>query len=650
MPSCLPPQPSSAVPPLTAKTIVSRYAGSWAGVRPTWIGNTGKIIVRIAGTGLESDGTVEIIDTHDGSCTPIGSAAAAVPAPDGRRFAMIGDVDGKSQLWVQDASGKRTFTTKFPNGTGYAAYYHAIVWSSDSSHVLFGFQSAKPKPAAVAGTSTVTDFAKHGSEPPPGEIDDIDATTGVSHTIATGPYLPESLSLDAHRLVFAAVHYGSEYSDGKFWGEIRALDLATGKESTLVRGHGVQTLAPGVLSGGRGVVFNDSPLDVYYPENLNVALDTPAGTIRPLTTNASFPHEVMGALVPDPRGCGAFFTGKEDAYQHVYHVDCSGTLRRVDRENANVNGFSVSPDGKTIAVITEDILEHVHLATLPASGDGPSRLIADFRPDVERLALGAGTIESWKAPDGVVSHGFVIVPHDYHAGTKYPLIVDVHGGPTGGVSLSGSILCDNPLEWQLWAARGYVVLVPDYRSGLISGWDAYAKTLQRQDSNERDFDDIMSGVDMMIAKYRADPAHMALYGHSNGGYETNWLVTHTHRFRVAVSYEGWADWYLGWSSGARVGGNPATEFILNGKPWDVPQNYLKAASAMAVKGVTTPTLFISGSDGIALYNNQFMYGAWLNQAVPTDLLIYQGEGHVIESKPNLTDLLDRTMAWIETYV
>jgi dipeptidyl aminopeptidase/acylaminoacyl peptidase len=127
-------------------------------------------------------------------------------------------------------------------------------------------------------------------------------------------------------------------------------------------------------------------------------------------------------------------------------------------------------------------------------------------------------------------------------------------------------------------------------------------------------------------------------------------VTHTHRFRVAVSYEGYTDEAFGYGTGFRVGGNSIAEWLHKGKPWEVPESYRKESSDEFVKGVATPTMFIHGENGIPKFHSEYLYTAWKKQGVDAALLIYGGEGHVIVQPANQKDLLERVLAWVERYV
>src|SRR5262249_2386598 len=144
-------------------------------------------------------------------------------------------------------------------------------------------------------------------------------------------------------------------------------------------------------------------------------------------------------------------------------------------------------------------------------------------------------------------------------------------------------------------------------------------------SFDGDFADIMGGVDEVIRMGIADSAHMAIAGHSWGSYETNWVITHTNRFRAAISFEGDADMSRQW--GKLAAGNEFTEWMYGGPPWEKWSAYEKQSAMHYVRGVKTPALFIAGENSVFTDILKWMYAAWRRQNIPAGLLIYEKEGH-----------------------
>jgi dipeptidyl aminopeptidase/acylaminoacyl peptidase len=247
-----------------------------------------------------------------------------------------------------------------------------------------------------------------------------------------------------------------------------------------------------------------------------------------------------------------------------------------------------------------------------------------------------------------------VLPPGAPPGKPLPLVVELHGGPVGGLSVTGQLICIGPLERQIWAAKGYAVFAPDYRTSGVYGWDQILAGRKNQDFMDRDFDDITSGVDDLVRSGIADPDRMVVGGHSYGGVQTEWIITHSHAFKAAVAYEGVPDWYRAYGDMYSVGGNTTLAWQFLGRPWEVPENYFKNSALYMVKGVTIPTMFIVG-DGVdygGMYSSpyEFMYSALKQQGVETQMLRYRKEGHVVFKPENVRDLTARIVKWFDDHL
>jgi dipeptidyl aminopeptidase/acylaminoacyl peptidase len=252
--------------------------------------------------------------------------------------------------------------------------------------------------------------------------------------------------------------------------------------------------------------------------------------------------------------------------------------------------------------------------------------------------------------------GLLILPLNYHEGTKYPLIVDIHGGGSNAsLTLRGAVLVTTPLEWQMWAAKGYMVFVPDFRSSGASGPLAETRDhLQAHDMLNKDIIDVEKGVDALIARGMVDANRLAVIGHSAGGLRANWLTATRHQFRAVISKEGWADEYI-------TALNPPKNYLIKlmyytygGTPQEVPKNYLKNSSLFHASEASTPTLFLmanpklGGADisgTVPLFN-----GLLKAKGIETQYIYYPDEGHVFEKTANRLDALKRSEKWMDDYV
>ena len=600
---------------ITPDTLTNNSFPNAENIYPRWVPHTRNIIMSMPCNGDGAHEVIKVVDTLDDKARIIGSGSQPIPAPDGKLFVYIDVYNGKRRLFVSSVDGSmHHLLATVPGAINLLTErYQGIAWSPDSTRIVVGYQEGdtgenEGGASAADKKPNVLDMAYSNQPEPIGIIEVVNLATGSATKVDTGPFVPLWVSWLGSNILFDAVHYGSDYRDGMFWGQLRLVDMRSRKERVLLRNRGVTFLQPQPSRDGKQIAFCDDPNNLYFPFNLNISLlSTRNSVLTSLTSNATFPHFIWGMpLGWSPRGTSLYFRAKTSVFTNLYQVTLKRQIAPVYAAPENVLNYDISPDGRGIVLAADDAYGHQRIVALNADGSN-AHVLVDINPQVKKSSLGHVRRIQWRSRDRLPIAGLLILPHNYNPLSKYPLVVDIHGGPTGGISLSGSLINGTPLEWHLWCALGFVVFIPDYRSSEVPGWKPFVRGIRSGTFQKDDLDDIMSGVDYVIAHYSVDSKRMAVIGHSTGALKVNWIITHTHRFRAAISYEGWAENYMQWSAGDRIGGDPSTTWQFGGLPWQVPRRYLGSAPAMYVKGVTTPTLFVSGRDGIANYHNEFMY-------------------------------------------
>ena len=589
---------------------------------------------------------IATLDVRRHACRLLVQGRRPRPSPDGLRIAFVAGDGTESRIAAVGITGDGLRNLSQPSG-GLASYFSDFAWSPDGSSIAYGFRPDPPARSPATGTtSTVRVIGGEGDLPPDSEIWSVTVSNGERRQVfrQAAQFTDFEWFPDGRALLFVA-RGGPEYRSNGFAAEIRVLDVAAGSARTVVKDAGVQHLRPDLSPDGRRLGFNYDSNNIFYPYFYRAAIRPVAGgPIRTLT------ESLWVKLSPrwGPDNSTLFFGGKTGAFTHIFSSDGTGVPKQITRGSREVHQFALSADGRSLAWVALDPYGRIEIRS--ASSDGSDeQMLLDFTPEIGALRLAPVEEIRWKSKDGLQIVGLLVKPLNYEPGRRAPLLVDLHGGPLGGVGFAGRVLLTSPLEWQMWAAKGFAVLHPDYRSSGIYGWDVLVAMREKQDDAERDFDDVMSGVDHVVGAGVADPTRLAIIGHSAGAIRTNWIITHTHRFKAAVSYEGIADMGLVYGT-APVGGNPAIEWHYKGRPWDVPGNYRQGSPLTFVKGVKTPTMFVSGELGTALFHNQALFTALRVQGVPTELLVYGGEGHVIAKPPNQRDLLTRVIAWIDRWL
>lgn len=239
-------------------------------------------------------------------------------------------------------------------------------------------------------------------------------------------------------------------------------------------------------------------------------------------------------------------------------------------------------------------------------------------------------------------HGWIIKPPDFDPSKKYPLILEIHGGPFANYGDRFDI------EKQMWAAQGYVVLYVNPR-GSTSYGEEFGNLIHHAYPGD-DFFDLNSGVDAVIAKGYIDTANLFVTGGSGGGVLTCWMIGRTDRFRAAVSAYPVINWY----SFVLTADIPifVIKYWFPGLPWDYTEQYMKRSLLSVVKNVKTPTMVITGEEDYRtpMSESEQYYLALKLLKVDSVLVRVPGEAHGIWGRPShLMAKLSNIVGWFNRY-
>ena len=249
---------------------------------------------------------------------------------------------------------------------------------------------------------------------------------------------------------------------------------------------------------------------------------------------------------------------------------------------------------------------------------------------------------TYRSKDGTDLETFVTFPPGFKEGKAYPGILMIHGGPQQQYDYQFDY------EAQLLAAKGYVVVMPNPRGSFGYG-QAFAEAIIA-DWGGIDFEDVMAAIDFSIAKGWVDDDRMAVYGWSYGGMMTNNAITKTDRFKAAITVAS-ATLYV-----ANYGHDQYQRWWEEelGLPW-LPENrekYDRISPFYSLDKVTTPTLIVGGEEdwNVPIMNSEQLYIVLKRMGVPTELVVYPGQGHVWSVPSYNRDLYERYFAWLKRYV
>ena len=271
--------------------------------------------------------------------------------------------------------------------------------------------------------------------------------------------------------------------------------------------------------------------------------------------------------------------------------------------------------------------------------------VSDSNPQVAKLALGSTETVRWKAKDGVEVEGLLIKPLGYEKGKRYPLIVQLHGGPAAA-DMNGfqGRYVTYP---HLYAAAGYVVLQPNYR-----GSTNYGEAFTRQIGGNfmrLSYGDILSGVDHLIQEGIADPDKLGMMGWSAGGHLSSWTLTQTDRFKAISTGAGAVNWI---SMYAESDVQSVREFYLGGKPYDAWDNFVNESALKYIKNAKTPTLIHVGEadQRVPKPQSDELYMALKKLGVPVEYIVYPGMPHgLTEPRYQLVKMVSE-FSWFEKWI
>jgi dipeptidyl aminopeptidase/acylaminoacyl peptidase len=604
-------------------------------------------------------------------------------SPDGKIVAFLraSEKDGKPQpaqifLLPMDGGDARALTD-MPKGAG------APVWSPDGQFVAFtsttlaaDFDKKDAKDEEKSDVRIITKAAYRLNGEgyfEPGrpthiwtvETPQISAGVQQAKQITIGEFSESDIvwSRDGSRIYFGSERVKESYYEPPHR-EIYVVNAAGGDMRKVAGIDGSLdriSLSPdgthiafiGEINRGDGVVQRS-----YSQPDLFITGTEPGSTPRNLTTGYDFDigSGVGGDQAP-PRGGASNkpFWSKDGRYVYVVSAEEGrANLKRIDAETGRVEAltagdhdvysYSATPDGSKVAVAVSNPTRIGDLFLLEA----PLHMtrLTHMNDDLfSKLNLTEPEMIWYKSFDGKRIQAWVQRPPDFQPGKKYPLILDIHGGPHAAYGYT----FDHEFQWM--AAKGYVVLYPNPRGSTSYGQD-FANVIQYHYPGD-DYKDLMAGVDELVARGWVDPDRLGVTGGSGGGVLTNWVIGHTTRFKAAVSQRSIADWRDFWYTADFT---QFTPFWFRGAPWEHEADFKERSPITYVEKITTPLMLIEGESDFRTppgAGGEQMFRALKYLKRTAVMVRFPGETHELSRSGKPTHRIERLqniVAWFDKYL
>ncbi len=571
---------------------------------------------------------------------------------DGRSLVYRSGKPGEEQLYRLPVAG--IDTTAAEQLTKQAAGIGAWQWAPDSSRIYFvGADSSDADEKLRREKKFTVDI--RNAETPLASLWAVDLSPRKTTQLTKDPAITVAdftMSDDGKWVGFRGIsagRYDRNITEQNINSNPYLIEVATGQIERLLDNREVGESGLSFSPDGRFVAFSaPNDLTQYSMTNQRVYLRAPGdrgGKWRKL--GSSFDGDLAigfwskdGSTIYFNEGIRAAdqvlaLDVEKDAVRQITNVKASLTARRDEDTGIiflNYSDGANPPSLYTVAEINQ------------AADRSAWKQLTDANPQVRDFALGDQEEFTWKSKDGKTVGGVLIKPAGYQPGQRYPLIVAIHGGPASADTLG----FNGGYGSQVYAGAGYVVLRPNYRGSTNYG-EAHRNGIVGN-YFPPGFDDIMTGVDALIAQGLVDGSRMGALGWSAGGHWSNWILTHTDRFKAISSGAGTSNWI---SMYAQSDVQRNRQFYLGNKlPYDDFDAYWVQSPIKYIKAAKTPTMIhvVQGDPRVPSPQSIELHMALKRLGVPTELFVYPGESHGIPDPRNQFVKSTAEMAWMDYYV
>ena len=580
------------------------------------------------------------------------TSSGAKWSPDGKWIAFLSDRPGQiaetkadtMQLYVIDPTGgEARQVTKLEDGVS------GFEWAPDSRHIAYTTKDPESKEqkdrkekygdyTVVYADERMTHLWMIDVGALPVGNKAAEATRITEGSFNVGDF---SWSPDCTRIAFTATK-DPELRDGGS-ATVYAVSVGDKKVTKLVTAPGPNT-NPHFSPDGTQVAFvtADGAKYFFYANSKIAVVPATGGT--PKVVSGDFDEDTR---LLDWSSGGIYFGAAKKTASQLYRLDpASGSVVQVTHPDDLVaQGFSFSKDFGTVAYRGAMPNTRGEIYVAATSTGEPATQVTHLVDKMKQFTIAQREVVRWKSGDGTTIEGVMIKPVDFDAKKKYPLLVVIHGGPTG---------VDQPvIQWdryypiEQFVAKGALVLRPNYRGS--AGYGAAFRALNVRNLGVGDYADVISGVDYLIAQGYVDKDRVGAMGWSEGGYISAFITASSDRFKAVSVGAGISDWMTYY---VNTDITPFTRQYLKATPWDDPEIYKKTSPISYITKAKTPTLIQQGDRDkrVPVPDSFELRQALEDRGVPVKMVLYHGFGHPVDKPKEQRAVMEENLHWFGHYI
>jgi dipeptidyl aminopeptidase/acylaminoacyl peptidase len=583
-----------------------------------------------------------------------GSSSGAAWSPDGEWIAFVSDrpaalkdsPSGQRQIYVMPADGgDAQQVTKMESGV------NGFEWAPDSKHIAFAAEGGETKPMKdrkeYFGDYHVIHADYRMTHLWIVDLPQTDAAGRIARAADPKQLTKDDFSVDSFSIspdgkrIAVSAQRDPDLISG-FSADIYTVSVPDGAVKKIVDTPGPDG-NPQWSPDGKQIAYNTANGNkyFYYTDQRIAVISADGGTPEVLTANFDEDPN-LERWAPE----GIYFSALQKMSASLFLLDpATKKAAKVEMPGSSVaGGFSFSKDFKTVAYrdTGENRFGEIYVSSLPATSPVQITHAGD---QLSAFTLARREVVRWKSGDGTEIEGVLYKPADFNANKKYPLLVVIHGGPTG-IDMP-VVNADRYYPIERFVARGALILRPNYRGS--AGYGEAFRSLNVRNLGVGDYADVISGVDYLIAQGFVDKDRVGSMGWSEGGYISAFITASSDRFKAVSVGAGISDWMTYY---ANTDITPFTPQYLHATPWDDPEIYAKTSPIHYIAKAQTPTLIQQGSNDrrVPVPNSFELRQALEDRGVPVKMVLYDGFGHGINKPKQQRAVMEENELWFNHYI